>query len=142
MTARPSALSWYVPTPDLDDYLSEAQEQQLRTAAASAAWRWQDEHGCDDACCLRCRVGRALAVLRKATDDASAAADVLCGLIPDLREGRDRGAPDPEPDRERYVEASQLLLLAIAALESSGVATAAAMGAPEATPGAPSARLN
>lgn len=116
--------------PDVDDYLTPEQERQLRTSSAWVAWAWQREHGCDDFDCVRCRVGRALAVLSKGMMDCNAAADVLCGLIPDLvQEGQ---TLEPVPDVARYQEVCQLLIKSLDNVEQCGVNTASAMGTPAA----------
>lgn len=124
---------------NLDDYLAPSQERQLRTSSAATAWYWQHRHGCPDTQCLRCRVGRALAVLSKAVLDANAAADVLCGLIPDLVDEGDR--LDPAPDTPAYEEGTQLLLKTLDAVERTGIALARAMGPAEGS-GLPDREVN
>ena len=117
--------------PDVDDYLTPEQETQLRTSTAWVAWAWQREHGCDDFDCLRCRVGRALAVMSKGLMDANAAADILCGLIPDLvGEGKELVPP---PDVAKYEEVCHLLIKTLDNLEQCGVNMARAMGTPAPT---------
>jgi len=114
--------------PDVDDYLTPEQEMQLRTSTARVAWEWQRQHGCADFDCLRCRVGRALAVLSKGLMDANAATDVLCGLIPDLIEqGKEL---EPPPDVAKYEQVCHLLIKTLDNLEQCGVETAHAMGTP------------
>lgn len=117
--------------PDVDDYLTPEQETQLRTSTAWVAWAWQREHGCADFDCLRCRVGRALAVLSKALMDANAATDILCGLIPDLVQRG--GELDPAPNVGKYEEVCHLLIKTLDNLEQCGVETAHAMGTPAPT---------
>ena len=114
--------------PDVDDYLSPDQETQLRTSTARVAWEWQREHGCADFDCIRCRVGRALAVLMKGLMDSNAAADILCGLIPDLVEYRDEVMP--QPNVTEYEQVCHLLIKSLDNLEQCGVNMARAMGMP------------
>lgn len=114
--------------PDVDDYLTPEQETQLRTPTARVAWEWQREHGCANFDCVRCRVGRALAVLMKGLMDSNAAADVLCGLIPDLVEYHDEVVP--QPDVTKYEEVCHLLIKSLDNLEQCGVNMARAMGTP------------
>lgn len=116
--------------PDVDEYLNPEQETQLRTSTSWVAWHWQREHGCDDFDCLRCRVGRALAVLSKAVMDANASADILCGLIPDLVEHHDE--VEPQPNTEEYQETCRSLIKTLDVLEQVGVNVAIAMRTPTA----------
>jgi hypothetical protein len=122
-------------TPDVDDYLTPEQETQLRIPAARIAWHWQEEHGCADPSCVRCRVGRALAVLSSAVVDGQAAADILCGLIPDLLE--EAPAIDPHPDIDRFNEVCGLLIRALDTLEQTGGLIALAMRTPTTDPTRP-----
>jgi len=114
--------------PDVDEYLNPEQEDQLRTSASWVAWHWQRQHGCENFDCLRCRVGRALAVLSKAVMDANASADILCGLIPDLVEHVDE--VEPAPSLEEYQASCQTLIKTLDVLEQAGVNVAIAMRTP------------
>lgn len=118
----------HVKLPDVDDYLTPEQETQLRTSTSRVAWQWQRAHGCADFDCLRCRVGRALAVLSKGLMDANAATDILCGLIPDLVQTG--FTLEPQPDVKRYEEVCHLLIKALDNVEQCGVNLASAMGTP------------
>lgn len=120
----------HVKLPDVDDYLSPDQENQLRTSTTRVAWVWQRDHGCPNFDCLRCRVGRALAVLSKGLMDANAAVDILCALIPDLVQEQEN--LEPVPDVQRYEEICHLLIKALDNVEQCGVNMASAMGTPAA----------
>jgi len=120
---------------DLDEYLSPGQERQLRTSPAEVALYWQVHHGCADPGCLRCRVGRALAVLCKASVDAQAAADVLCALEADLLTTDDADLSE-RMDTVAYHSYLQILLKVLQSLNNAGMGVARSMGKDaEAPPG-------
>jgi hypothetical protein len=121
-------------TPDIDEYLTPSQEQQLRTSPAFVAWAWQADHGCEDPDCTRCRVGRVLAVLSKSVIDGEAACDVLCALMNDLAtQANDH--PDPKgPDVVALNEACVQLIKALKAVSRSGLKIAKSMGGPDPEP--------
>jgi hypothetical protein len=123
-------------TPDVDEYLTAEQEAQLRTTPAYVAWHWQTDHGCEDPDCIRCRVGRALAVLSKTVIDGESACDVLCALIVDMTDEAKAGASPATggPDIIAYNEACVQLIKALKAVGRSGLKIAKTMGGPAPEP--------